>query len=214
MSKYADIEQIKEVIRTEWVKYMPSDLDINLSFVLGKIAEVPTIEVSVEELRKKYKDFYEQGKIDAMLEVSEDCISRADAINAYNEAVDELVKAEMEEFNLGDFTECSFNTTQLKLIARKIENAPSVALLQADVVMERLDFVKKIIETHIDDALCGLFFTRNLVGDRMVLLDKRFGIDIEICCEYSYFEIFGLTDYEQKVIESFYDGLSAARRNK
>lgn len=55
-----------------------------------------------------------------------DCISREDAIKAYNEAVDELVKAEMEEFNLGDFTECSFNTTQLKLIARKIEDAPSV----------------------------------------------------------------------------------------
>ena len=45
MSKYADIEQIKEVIRKEWVKYMPSDLDINLSFVLGKIAEVPTIDI-------------------------------------------------------------------------------------------------------------------------------------------------------------------------
>ena len=45
MSKYADIEQIKEVIRSEWVKYIPMDLDINLSFVLGKISEVPTIEV-------------------------------------------------------------------------------------------------------------------------------------------------------------------------
>ena len=45
MSKYADIEQIKEVIRTEWVKYMPMDLDVNLSFVLGKIAEVPTIDI-------------------------------------------------------------------------------------------------------------------------------------------------------------------------
>lgn len=45
MSKYADIEQIKEVIRTEWVKYMPLDLDVNLSFVLGKIAEVPTIDI-------------------------------------------------------------------------------------------------------------------------------------------------------------------------
>ena len=45
MSKYADIEEIKKVIREEWVKYMPSGLDINLSFVLGKIAEVPTIDI-------------------------------------------------------------------------------------------------------------------------------------------------------------------------
>ena len=45
MSKYANIEQIKKVIREEWTKYMPSDLDINLSFVLGKISEVPTIDI-------------------------------------------------------------------------------------------------------------------------------------------------------------------------
>ena len=52
MSKYADIEQIKEVIRSEWVKYIPMDLDINLSFVLGKISEVPTIEVSEDIISK------------------------------------------------------------------------------------------------------------------------------------------------------------------
>ena len=56
MSKYADIEQIKEVIRTEWVKYMPSDLDVNLSFVLGKIAEMPTIGiVRCKDCRRKDK---------------------------------------------------------------------------------------------------------------------------------------------------------------
>lgn len=45
MRKYADIEQIKEVIRTEWVKYMPMEIDVSLSFVLGKISEVPTIDI-------------------------------------------------------------------------------------------------------------------------------------------------------------------------
>ena len=54
MSKYADIEEIKKVIREEWVKYMPSGLDINLSFVLGKIAEVPTIEVSEDCISREY----------------------------------------------------------------------------------------------------------------------------------------------------------------
>ena len=75
----------------------------------------------------------------------------------------------------------------------------------------RLDFVKKTIETHIDDALCGIYFTRNFVGDSMTHLDKLFGIDIEICYEYSYFEIFGLTDREEKTIKSFYDGLCTER---
>lgn len=49
-----------------------------------------------------------------------------DVIKAYNEAVQELVEAEMKEFDLGDFTECSFNTTQLKLIPRKIESLPTI----------------------------------------------------------------------------------------
>ena len=45
MSKYADIEQIKKTIRDEWVKYIPMEFDMNISFVLGKIAEVPTIDI-------------------------------------------------------------------------------------------------------------------------------------------------------------------------
>ena len=45
MSKYADIEQIKKTIREEWIKYIPMEFDMNISFVLGKIAEVPTIEI-------------------------------------------------------------------------------------------------------------------------------------------------------------------------
>lgn len=45
MSKYADIEQIEKVIREEWIKYIPMEFDINIAFVLGKIAEVPTIEI-------------------------------------------------------------------------------------------------------------------------------------------------------------------------
>lgn len=72
--------------------------------------------------------------------------------------------------------------------------------------------MKKAIETHINDALCGIYFTRNFVGDRMVHLVRRFGIDIEICYEYEYFEIFGLTDHEQIIIESFYDRLNTGRR--
>ena len=48
-----------------------------------------------------------------------------DAIEAYNQAVTNLVKSEMEEFDLGDFTECSFNTTQIKLIAQMIKSLPT-----------------------------------------------------------------------------------------
>ena len=53
-------------------------------------------------------------------------IKLEDAIEAYNQAVTLLVESEMEEFNLSDFTECSFNTTQIKLIARMIESLPTI----------------------------------------------------------------------------------------
>lgn len=57
MSKYADIEQIKKTIREEWVKYIPMEFDMNISFVLGKIAEVPTIEI-VRCKDCKYSEVY------------------------------------------------------------------------------------------------------------------------------------------------------------
>ena len=57
--------------------------------------------------------------------MSKDTIYREDAIKAYNEAMEELVKWQMEEWQLGDFSECEFNTTDCKHIARKIEAIPS-----------------------------------------------------------------------------------------
>lgn len=65
--------------------------------------------------------------------MSDDLIKRKDAIKAYNEAMEELVKWQMEEWQLGDFSECEFNTTDCKHIARKIEAIPSADRPQGDV---------------------------------------------------------------------------------
>ena len=54
-----------------------------------------------------------------------DLIRREDAIKAYNEAMEELVKWQMEEWGPMDFSECEFNTTDCKHIARKLEAIPS-----------------------------------------------------------------------------------------
>ena len=61
-----------------------------------------------------------------------DLIKREDAIKAYNEAMDELVKWQMEEWQLGDFSECEFNTTDCKHIVRKLEAIPSADIPQDD----------------------------------------------------------------------------------
>ena len=65
-------------------------------------------------------------------------IKLEDAIEAYNQAVTLLVESEMEEFNLGDFTECSFNTTQIKLIARMIESLPTIEVSEDCISREYL----------------------------------------------------------------------------
>lgn len=101
---------------------------------------------------------------------------------------------------------------ELKNIRKILEK--QISRLEDGSEAGRLDFVKKTIAKHIDDALCGIYFTRNIVGVQMAHIDKQFGIDIEICYSYEYFEIFGLTVSEQRIIESFYEELCAARRNK
>lgn len=57
-------------------------------------------------------------------------IKLEDALEAYNQAVTILVESEMEEFDLGDFTECSFNTTQIKLIERMIASLPTIDIVR------------------------------------------------------------------------------------
>lgn len=53
-----------------------------------------------------------------------------DALKAYDEAMDELVKWQMDEWQLGDFSECEFNTTDCKHIARKIADTPSIEIVR------------------------------------------------------------------------------------
>lgn len=71
----------------------------------------------------------------------------------------------------------------------------------------KLDKVKEIIKKNIEDAKCGIFFTRNIVGDPMseIYCDTYDGVEIDICYKYEYFEVFGLTKDEQKEIKNFYD---------
>ena len=71
---------------------------------------------------------------------------------------------------------------------------------------DKLNKVKEIIKKNIEDAKCGIFFTRNIVGDPtwVIYLDTDNGIEVDICYKYEYFEIFGLTEDEQKEIKNFY----------
>lgn len=70
--------------------------------------------------------------------------------------------------------------------------------------MNKLNMAKRIIKAHIKDARCGIFDERNWVGDPMTCVYNNEGLEIDICYEHEYFEVFGLTDKEFQKLKSFY----------
>lgn len=73
--------------------------------------------------------------------------------------------------------------------------------------MSKLEIAKKIIKKNFSFYNCGLFNTRNLVGDPMSTIYDEDGLTIDVCDYYFYFEVFGLTDEEFKELEKFYEYL-------
>lgn len=70
--------------------------------------------------------------------------------------------------------------------------------------LERLERAKKVIDEHFNEAVCGLFFTRNWAGDCMETVYTDDEITIDICHGYGYFEVFGLTEIEEEALLKYY----------
>ena len=73
--------------------------------------------------------------------------------------------------------------------------------------MNKLDIAKKIIKENYKDANCGIYNTRNIVGDPMITIYKDNDLTIDICYHYAYFEVFGLSNDEFGELEKFYNTL-------
>ena len=67
--------------------------------------------------------------------------------------------------------------------------------------------VEKIIKEYYNEASYGLFFNRNNVGDKMINIYNKNGIQIDICYDYGYFEIFGLDSLQKTELTKFYENL-------
>ena len=50
-----------------------------------------------------------------------------------------------------------------------------------------------------------MFNSRNTVGDDMRTIYNKDGITVDICYEWDYIEIFGLTDAQFEIVASIYD---------
>lgn len=174
---------------------------------MSKFVKVSDVKQTLLEMSKEktrsvgWGDVLMERLKDLSIEVSEDCISR------------KWLEENAEFYSQGLYDEGAW-AVPLSILDDAPSVVPSREAGEDDIKDGRLDFVKKTIETHIDDALCGIFFSRNIAGDPMTHLNKGFGIDIEICYPYEYFEVFGLTASEQDTIKAFYDQLSEARRKR
>ena len=73
--------------------------------------------------------------------------------------------------------------------------------------ISRIDKIKNVIRDRYSDAMCGLFFTPNWAGDPMSTIWEEDGVTIDICYEYEYFEVFGLTEEEENELLEFYNSL-------
>ena len=78
----------------------------------------------------------------------------------------------------------------------------------------KLQIAMGVILKWIDKARCGIFKSRNVVGDRMDTIydNEELGLTIDICFGYEYFEVFGLTDEEFKAVNKYYYFLTGKKR--
>lgn len=73
--------------------------------------------------------------------------------------------------------------------------------------MTNLERAKQIIEENFKYATSGLYDSRNLLGDTMSLIYDGDGLEVYISYEYSYFEVFGLSNEDFDKLQEFYEGL-------
>ena len=73
---------------------------------------------------------------------------------------------------------------------------------------KELEEVKKIIKEYYNKAPMGLFFSRNTANDAMTNIYNKNGIQIDICYDCAYFEVFGLNLPQQLELKNFYDTLT------
>ena len=73
-----------------------------------------------------------------------------------------------------------------------------------DTKNNKLEKAKEIIKKNFRYGDCGLFKSRNVLGDPMHNIYNANGLEIDICYKHSYFEVFGLTDEEFKELKDYY----------
>ena len=73
--------------------------------------------------------------------------------------------------------------------------------------MTKLEKAKEIITKNFSEGDCGIYDSRNVVGDRMTNIYTDGDLTIDICYHWNYFEVFGLSDEEFAELARYYSKL-------
>ena len=73
--------------------------------------------------------------------------------------------------------------------------------------MDKLQKAKEIIKKYYNEADCGIFNVRNYSDIMMANIYDSDDLAIDICYQYSYFEVFGLDEEQFDELRSFYYSL-------
>lgn len=76
--------------------------------------------------------------------------------------------------------------------------------------MSNLEQAKEIVKAYYKNANCGIFNSRNIIGDMMETIYQSKDLTIDICFHWAYFEVFGLNETEFKELKRYYDSLKLA----
>ena len=79
---------------------------------------------------------------------------------------------------------------------------------------QELNKVKEYINIFFKQGDCGLFNTRNIVGDSMVPIFKGEYFQLDLCYNWSYFEVFGTIKEEWEELKKFYNLLEELEKLK
>ena len=73
--------------------------------------------------------------------------------------------------------------------------------------ISNLEKAKEVVKAYYRYARCGIFDSQNIAGDETRTIFEGKGLTIDICFNWSYFEVFGLNDAEFEELEEYYYSL-------
>jgi len=70
--------------------------------------------------------------------------------------------------------------------------------------MNKLEKAKEIIKEYYKEGDCGIYDSRNIAGDWMITIYDDGDLTIDICYQWNYFEVFGLSNKEFTELCKYY----------